>query len=132
MILFQNGLITLDYNPATDLLHVEWPQFQEYAVSEARHALQVMVETIRNYDIKKLFLDTRQVQVDVSDAEYMAVLREFGADLANTRLSKVSRMVATDHNRERNVQSVKEQLQLSFPLMDFTDQDSALEWLLAE
>lgn len=131
MILFQNGLITLNYDPATDLMHVEWPQFQEYAVSEARHALQVMVETIRNYDIKKLFLDTRQVQVDVSDAEYMAVLTDFGADLANTRLSKVSRMVATDQNRERNVQSVKEQVQLPFPLMDFTDQEAAMEWLLA-
>lgn len=132
MILFQNGLITLNYDPATDLMHVEWPQFQQYALSEARHALQVMVETIRNYDIKKLFLDTTNAEIDVSDEEYTAVLKDFGADLATTRLQKVSRIVATDHSREQSVQRVKEQAQLPFPLKDFTDRESALQWLLEQ
>jgi hypothetical protein len=52
MILHQSSIIKLEYDPATDILEVEYPDLEKFMLPEIKHAFNLMVETIRNYDVK--------------------------------------------------------------------------------
>ncbi len=56
MILFVNSVIKLNYEPATDIAVVEYPDLHDYLLPEIKHSIDKMVDVIRNYDIKNLLL----------------------------------------------------------------------------
>src|SRR5688572_25983438 len=96
MILFQNNLITLDFNPVTDVLVVQWPDFQKFSLEEIGEAFHLLVDHIKRYDVKKLLIDSGKTNTDVNNQEYLALIYQLGKALKNTRLAKVARVETTN------------------------------------
>ncbi len=136
MILFKNGLIILDYNPADDILSVELPDIQKLTLPEVRRSFQIIGENLRNYDVKNLLIDSSKAVVEIEDIDYRAVIMQFGSDLLQTRLQKLARVGSSILKQERRAQSVAtetiQELNLPFKFANFTNRESATKWLLGK
>lgn len=133
MILHQNSILRLEYNPATDILEVKYPDLQKFMLFEVRESLKLMVETIRNYDVKRLLLDASTTIIDVSEEENRNMSMQLAAELSHTRLRKVARIQPLDPNKElraqENIKEIEKAGHLPFQLRTFTDRSAALHWL---
>ncbi len=134
-MLLYNGIITLDYNPATDVLVTSMPDVRLFGLSEVGFCLDLIVESVRNYDIKHLLLDSSQSVVEVEDQAYKAVTAKFGMDLMKTRLRKIARVATADAKREeksaRISAELRQELNLPMAFQSFPSQDEAMDWLLS-
>ena len=131
-MIIPNPLVRLDYDPARDVLKVAWPDFRDYSVSEAVHVLEIVIETVRCYDIKYLLTDTRGRMVEVPDARYKAIILKFSKDLAATRLRKLARVVTESTRRDRPIQEVRQEAGLTVPMRNFESVAQALSWFASE
>ena len=137
MILYQNALIVLDYNPSTDILSVEWLNIQPYNLPEIRHTLEMLVESIRNYDVKKLLIDGSKTTVspELDEAEYRNIVFKFVSDISKTRLQKSARITTPDQVREAKSKQLSAEAikntHLTIQSQDFATKSEALEWLMA-
>lgn len=129
MILFKNGFISLDYDPTKDIMFVDMPTVNHVVMPEVREALKIIVEHVRNYDVKNLLVDARKTEVDVSEESYAAIVAEFSQNLMATRLKKLARIVTPSPVRENAVKKVYQENKLSIDFQNFTDLASAIEWL---
>ncbi|MFD3001963.1 hypothetical protein ACFS7Z_16440 [Pontibacter toksunensis] len=133
MILHQSSLITLDYNPATDILVVEYPDVHDFLLPHIRQSLAIMVEAIRNYDVKKLLLDASRTIIDVSEEENRQLTLQLAADLMHTRLQKVARIQPLNYVREtraqENINRIRQEGMLPYQLETFTSKAAAMDWL---
>lgn len=132
MILYQNGIIKLDYDPATDILLLEWPDFHTYLMPDIGHSISILLETIRNYDVKNILIDSSKTIMDVDDAEYKTVMHQFVQDVMKTRLRKMARIETNDFTREQNMNMLEEETRPTFLFKNFKDRSSAFQWLTAE
>jgi hypothetical protein len=129
MIIFQNGLITLDYDPATDILFMEWPDVQDFLVPEIQQALRILVDHITNYDIKRLLIDSSKASLEIPPDEYKDVLKEFAYNLMRTRLEKLARILTPNAMREDKVEETQKEVSFTVALRTFSDKADALSWL---
>lgn len=133
MILLENSIIRLDYEPATDILEVDYPDLHDSQLSEIRYSFKLMVETIRNYDVKRLLLDGSKTAIEVSDDENRELTMQFAADLVKTRLEKVARIQPIDKTREmkaqENINEIKQAGLLPYQVKTFTNRAEAKAWL---
>lgn len=136
MILHQSSIIKLEYNPTTDILEVEYPDLEKFMLSEIRHALTLMVETIRNYDVKRLLLDASKTSVNVSEEENTQLTLQLAKDLATTRLQKLARITPSNQYREikaqENINQAKQSGAMPYLLESFTNRAIAIEWLVRD
>ncbi|MHC2992744.1 hypothetical protein OB13_14555 [Pontibacter sp. HJ8] len=134
MILHQTSLIKLDYNPATDILQAEYPDLDRLHLPEIKHNFSVMVEVIRNYDVKKLLLDASQTDVSLNDEENRQLGLELAAELSKTRLQKLARIQPRDPGQEIkaqvNINLMKQSGLLPYELETFSNRAQAIAWLL--
>lgn len=128
-MIIPNKLIKLDYNPARDVLSVEWPDFYYYSASEAAYTLNIIVETVRQYDVKYLLTDTRKSTVDIPQPEYKEIILRFARDLTTTRLRRLARVVTDSTRRLKPIREVRQEAQLEVELRDFYSVEEALDWL---
>jgi hypothetical protein len=128
-----SGIITLDYNPATDVLISEMPDTREFGLSEVSFCLELIVENVRNYDIKHLLLDSSKSVLGLEGEAYKSLSIKFSRDLMSTRLKKIARVGTTNSNREEKSAKLTTELrqELNFPIQfqNFTNQAEALQWL---
>lgn len=133
MILYPNSPIRMDYDPATDILCVEYPDLETLMLPAIKHSLMMLVEAIRNYDVGKLLLDASKTNIHVSEEESREVTMQLAADLLKTRLQKVARIQPVDPIRESNAQSnIRHMAQnnlLPYQLQTFTSKAAAMDWL---
>ncbi len=133
MIIHQNSLISLVYSPASDILEVEYPDLQVYMLSHIKESLDLMVQTIRTYDVKRLLLDASKTVIEISEEENKQVTLHLAEALVTTRLQKLARIHPIDLNREiraqENIQNLKASGLLTYQLQTFTSKDQALTWL---
>ncbi|GAA4295952.1 hypothetical protein [Nibribacter koreensis] len=136
MIISQNGLITLEYDPATDILSVSLPDIRKFTVSEVERSLAMVVEAVLSYDIKKILLDSSKSIVEVDDAEYRVVIMKFSGDLMKTRLKYLARVgspIAAQEKRASEVaQEVTRTQTLPVEFQNFMDRVEAHSWLVAK
>ncbi|GHA81448.1 hypothetical protein [Pontibacter akesuensis] len=133
MIIYHNSIITLDYNPATDILSVALPDMQAHSISEVEHCLDIIAEHIVSYDVKKLLLDSSKAVVEVGDEAYRSLILQFSRQLMKTRLQKVARIatpVASQEHRANLVAEEVHQLNPAVAYENFTGRAAALDWLL--
>ena len=129
MILFQNSLIKLIYNPATDILSVDMPSVNYDIATEYSRSLDIIVENVKNYDVKKLLIDASKSEIEIDLDKFADLITKFSLDLKASRLEKVSRVVSADQERENIVQQIIEEVQ-PVPLYNsFTDYKVAMGWL---
>ncbi|GAB3528705.1 hypothetical protein GCM10027443_07030 [Pontibacter brevis] len=131
MILFQNGFVKLDYDPTTDILYVDMPTVDNLVLPEVRQALRIIVEHVRNYDVKRLLIDARKTEVEVSEETYATMLADFRQNLMATRLKKLARIVSGSTIRENAVKKVYEKQKLTIEIRSFTEVAPAVEWLVS-
>ncbi|WP_162056434.1 hypothetical protein [Pontibacter pamirensis] len=124
-----NPVIKLDYDPARDVLSVEWPDVHDYMKSETVYTLDKVVEVIKLYDVKYLLADTRKGVVDISEPEYKEIILKFARGLAETRLRKIARVVTGSTLREGPIHEVTKQAHLLIPMRNFYSTEDALGWL---
>ena len=135
-MLIYSGIITLDYTPATDVLVTSMPDVKQFSLSEVRFSLELIVENIRNYDIKNLLLDSSNSIIEVEDSAYKSVTSKFATDLMATRLQKIARVVTSDAKREersaRLATELKQEMNMPVEFKNFTTSKDAMDWLLDE
>lgn len=131
-MIIPNTLIKLDYNPARDVLSVEWPDFHYYSTSEAAYTLNIIVETVRQYDVKYLLTDTRKSTVAIPQPEYKKIILKFARDLTTTRLRKLARVVTDSTRRLKPIREVRQEAQLKVEIEDFYSVEEALDWLASK
>ncbi|ALI98741.1 hypothetical protein DC20_06895 [Rufibacter tibetensis] len=119
----------LEYDPAKDVLMVEWPDFEEYAIPELHYTLDSIVEAVRSYDIKNLLIDARSAVIAVGQKEYDEIAGKFANNLLTTRLRKLARLITDSSIREAHVQSFKQNARFSFEVESFPTKEEALPWL---
>jgi len=123
--------MTLDYDPATDILSLNWPDVKDFLLPEVKRELKVLIDTIKHYDVKKLLIDTSKAKVEVTDAEYQAFVSAFVSTLKDTRLQKLARIGTNNPNREKISDQAKEtsQIDLFMEFRSFNSGPEALAWL---
>ncbi|WP_181306849.1 hypothetical protein [Rufibacter sp. XAAS-G3-1] len=133
MLLYQDTLLQLEYDPATDILEITWPDLEPEVLPEIRQAFQMLVETIRNYDVKKLLVDGRKATINISDEENSLLMLKIAQELDATRLQKVARIESSDLKREtqaaENRIKIQHILGVHFEMVNFSDRTLALAWL---
>ncbi|WP_125185490.1 hypothetical protein [Botryobacter ruber] len=133
MILYQDGFITLDYDPSTDVLYAACPDLQDFVLLQIHAAFNRIVSAVGAYDIKNLLLDFSKTTIDVSDDDYKMVLSQFVQDLMPTCVKRVARVISDDAVREARVASLaiefKKELKPAFVFRNFTSQAAARYWL---
>ena len=133
MILFRNSILILDYSPSTDILEVDYPDFPDYLIPEIKNSLDILFENVRNYDIKKLLIDSSKTKTDVRDEDSRVVALYLVNGLVNTRLQKVARvqsLVASVEKRAQdNLQHIQQTATLPFQVQNFPNKSEAYIWL---
>lgn len=132
-MLIHNGIINLDYNPATDILITSMPDIRQIGLSEASFCLELVVENIRCYDIKYLLLDANKSVMDAEDQTYKAVTTKFAQDLTNTHLKRIARVETPDTRWEEKAAKValelRQELNLPIEYQTFPTKAEVLGWL---
>lgn len=128
-MIIPNPVVKLDYNPSQDILIVEWPDFSDYTLSEAKYTLNVILETIRTYDVKYLLTDARKGTIDIPEQSYKELIYGFALSLTKTRLKKLARVVAERTLREKPIKEVTQKAKLAIPIKSFEQVEDALHWL---
>lgn len=133
MILHRDGLIVLEYEAATDILSVSWPDSRRASAAELQFSIAKLMDTLRHYDIKKLFIDASENVENVSDEEYRSMNMKFAGELIATRLQRIARVGAPDSERQKMVQEIAEKYLFesngNITFREFPDADAAMEWL---
>ncbi|WP_207434945.1 hypothetical protein [Sabulibacter ruber] len=133
MLLHQDSILKLEYDPATDILEMTWPDIDPDLLPEVRQAMQTMVETIRNYDVKKVLIDGSKASITISKEESTSLSLKLAQDLNSTRLQKIARLESTDLRRESEAEETRLRIQTSldlhYEMQNFADRSSALAWL---
>jgi hypothetical protein len=133
MILYQSSFIILDYDPATDVLSVDWPDFQDFLIPEVEKEVQVLIDAIKHYDVKKLLIDTTKARVEIGNEQYSTFLTSFGLALKDTRLTRLARIGTSNPEREKITAQAKEAAYTdsSFAFGSFGTRQEAMDWLLS-
>jgi len=133
MILFESSIIKLDYNPATDILDVSYPDLHAYFLSEIKNTIDIMIEMIKNYDVKKLILDSSKTVISVSEEESREMAAFLASGLMKTRIQKVARVQSTnvgvETTAQRNIRHIKESGALPFQVQNFNSKADAINWM---
>jgi hypothetical protein len=134
-MLIHSGIVKLDYNPSTDVLETCMPDIRQFGLSEVSFCLELIVDSIKNYDIKYLLLDSSKSVIEVDDEAYKAIITKLALDLMNSHLKKIARIGTKDTQREEKAAKVATELRLELNLpidyKSFNSKAEALDWLLA-
>jgi tRNA nucleotidyltransferase (CCA-adding enzyme) len=132
MVIYKNGFLKLDYEPSTDILSFEMPNVDDVVMPEMKRSLAVIVDNVRNYDVKRVLLDARQTNIWVDESSYACIISEFYQNLMTTRVQKIARLINPDSIREKVVYRLLNTMSLSVEVQRFTEVDAALNWLKSE
>lgn len=133
MILFKNSVINLDYNPATDILEVAYPDLHGFLLPEIKHSIDIMIDNVKNYDVKRVLLDSTRTIISVGEEESRQVAFYLAAGLMQTRVQRVARLqsasISVETTAQANIKHIKESQTLPFELKNFTSKVEAVAWL---
>ena len=130
-MIIPNQFIKLEFNPATDTLFVEWPNIHDYTLYELHFILTDLINTVRNYDIKKILADSRKSTVTLPEQEYSAIVEQFAKDLSTTRLQKLARLTTGLGYREKAAEKAADGVNGAYSVRSFYTMEEALAWLNA-
>lgn len=132
MLLYKSSFFNLEYDPATDVLSLDWPDVKDFLVPEVTRELAVLVDNIKHYDVKKLLIDTSKARVEVSSTEYQDFIATFARALKTTRLQKFARVATASPEREKISENARQASSITdvMEFRSFASKAEALAWLL--
>jgi hypothetical protein len=136
MILFKNSIVKLDYDPATDIVIIEYTALHGYLLPEIKYTIDTLADIIKSYDVKKVLLDSTKTVKSVTPEESREISVYLASVLAQTRVQKVARVESLSPSMETqakgNIKHVQQALSLPFLLRNFSAKAEALAWLQNE
>ena len=120
----------LDFDPANSLMLVNWPNFEPYTLADTQVALSRLVNTIKNYDVKKLLVDATTAKLGVGIETYEDIVRDFTKALLETKIEKIARVTTMDLERENTAKKLSKELPSSIQNQHFSTIAEAKAWLL--
>lgn len=136
MVLFDNSLIRLDYDPATDVMEVEYPDLHDYLLTDIKRSIDTLLDTVKNYDVKRLLLDSTRTIISIGDVESREIATYLAAGLTRTRVQKVARVqspnATVENTAQHNIRHISAAQVLPFELQNFSNKAMALEWLVSK
>lgn len=129
-MIIPNSYVKLDYNPTTDVLVAELPDFRYYEVPEAKYILSTIVDTVRHYNVHYLITDTRGKIQNVPDSTYKEVVVEFAQGLSTTNLKKIARLADIHYSKQNAAEEVRLETGFPIPVMHLYSIEECLKWLL--
>ncbi|MBC3538380.1 hypothetical protein ACFSC6_16660 [Rufibacter sediminis] len=134
MIIFENWLITISYEPAEDIMYAKLPSVEEYGAKELRRALDIVADQVSTHATKNLILDSSDVSVvKMEDRVYRPTVQDFIIKLTSTQLLRFARVNNSIQNLQaRAVSTVAEIFQgkeSTIEFRAFNDKGDAFEWL---
>ena len=124
-------LLRMDYDPAMDLLKVEWPPYGGISVPEYEYGLEQLVDTLRIYDIPRLLLDARRVTTVPDAPDQLDLGIRFVQALEATRVRKVARLLPDTVSRDSQTRRQAGGKAASYQFQTFARLEVALAWLRA-
>ncbi|AKD04623.1 hypothetical protein POKO110462_11005 [Pontibacter korlensis] len=133
MILFENGVIKLEYLPASDILELAYPDLHEFILPEIKNSVDVLVGNAINYDVKKVLPDSSRTLVEVNDEKSRETTVYLIEGLMKTRISKLAKLQSgnsvVEITAQNNISHVLQSMPLTFDLRSFSNKADALKWL---
>ena len=129
-MIIPNKFLKLDYNPACDVLSVEWPNMHDYTMPEVSYIIDEVIEAVRSYDVKRILADTRQSKVTVPMDEYANVINLLALQLATTRLQKFAKLNTGNADREAVSTNAAALVVGSIAFRSFDEISEAIAWLI--
>ena len=130
MILYQNSLMQMDFDPGNSLMIVIWPNFEAYSLADTKLALSRLINTVKNYDVKKLLVDATNAKIAVEMEAYEEIVKHFTSLLQDTKLELIARVMTTDPDREARAKNMVQHLSGNIRLRNFSSVAEAKTWLL--
>ena len=136
MILEEDSLLNFNYNVATHILSVRYPDMTGISIPQIKNSLDKLHRNVVNYDIKKLLLDLRYGLRGLTESQYRELTNEFLQQLSTTRLEKIARILPDNPAREYLVEHYAEVLRqditVNFEDQSFSNTAEAVAWLLED
>ena len=133
MILERDSLFDFEYDPATDILTVRFPDAIGTPVPQIENSLQKLARNAANFDVKKLLLDLRTGVPGLEEADYHNLVESFLKVLKQSRVQKIARLVPENPAREYLIEHIADEmyrnLGLPFKARNFTSKAEACTWL---
>ncbi|MDQ3292581.1 MAG: hypothetical protein M3Q05_14940 [Bacteroidota bacterium] len=136
MILHQDGLIILLYDPTTDILSVRWPDINYTSIPILKYSSIKLIDAINHYQITRLLIDSRDTAGEVEDLEYEQFALHISKDLAATALHKIAWVVSEDEARQARTQAYSKDILAKVVFHQekqvFCDEEAAIAWLTGQ
>lgn len=133
MILEEDSLLHFNYDTATHILTVTWPDLSSTPVAEIDNSLQKLARNIKNFDVRKVVADHRFGFTCLEDEGYKIAIENYHRSLAETRLEKLARIIPENPAWEYFIiqfsLELQDKLSLPFKVSFFKTWDEALDWL---
>ena len=130
MVLFANSIVVLNYDPATDIAVVQCPDLHDYMLAETKYSIDMLIKTIRNYDVRKPLLDSTRTTISVGSKQSREIATYLALGVMKTRVVKVARIqspsCSVENHAEGNIKHIQERHRLSFQLKNFTSKEAAI------
>ncbi|WP_026463830.1 hypothetical protein [Adhaeribacter aquaticus] len=137
MILYQNSLMVLNYEPSSDILTVEWPNAELFLLPDLKQTFLTLIETVRNYDIKQLLIKTTAesvIPVLDNTKDNSIYIRQVLKGLRGTRLQKIARILAFEIEQDKEEQKLSAEINadatITIQYRTFLENEMAMAWLL--
>ncbi|WP_276496629.1 hypothetical protein [Pontibacter litorisediminis] len=133
MEIFRTSYFRLTYDASSDVLFVRLPDMRTAGLSEAKYCFDIMVNSVKNYHIRNILLDSSQAVVEVENELYHELIYEVSMQLKDTCLQRVARVVSDSSAlEERAVMVQGEVLESEAPvyqIQNFSNSENAFTWL---
>lgn len=133
MILEKDSLLNFNYDIATQILSVRYPDLTGTPIPQIKNSLDKLYRNVVNYDVKKLLLDIRSGVKGVTETQYQELVNDFLRQLSKTRLEKIARVLPENPAREYLVehyaQVLRKDIIVKFKDQNFATKEEALAWL---
>jgi len=136
MILLDNFLVKIDYNPATDIAIIDYPDLFDFELPEVQHSLELLAETIKNYDVSKVLIKPTRTTPERSQEEGGEIAAYLATKLKEAHVKKMARLrspySAVDANAHKSVQLAEISQALPTQVRFFKNKSAAMEWLMSD
>ena len=131
MVLHTDRYFEHIYDVKHDLLCVKWPTVESLYLPEILNSIKILVENIKNYNIRHLLIDATETRAHSSDEDANKVVDALFTGLKRSHLEKLARVESANADRESVLKQLLPEVApgLNFEIKFFKDIASALNWL---
>ena len=131
MVLHTDRYFEHIYDVKHDMVCVKWPTIESLYLPEILNSIKVLVENIKNYNIRHLLIDATETKTHSSNEDANKVVYALMSGLEKTRLEKLARVESAVSERESVLKQMLPEVavQVNFEIKFFKDIASALNWL---